>query len=80
MSSLGIGDQFGQSGKSHEELLEHYGLTSRQIVAAARQLLAESACASRSSRLRARATNDQSSESNERATADANEAMGRNGG
>ncbi len=41
MSSLGIGDQFGQSGKSYDELLEHYGLTSRHIAAAARELAAK---------------------------------------
>ena len=40
MNCLGISDQFGQSGKSYEELLDHYGLTSRHIVAAASEILA----------------------------------------
>ena len=41
MNCLGIGDQFGQSGKSYEELLDHYGLTSRHIVAAAKDMAAK---------------------------------------
>ena len=42
MANLGIGDEFGQSGKSYDELLDHYGLTSLHIVAAARDVLANS--------------------------------------
>jgi transketolase len=40
ISSLGIGDEYGQSAKSYDELLEHYGLTSHHIVEAARKLAA----------------------------------------
>jgi transketolase len=35
---VGIRDQFGISGTSQEELLEHYGLTASAIVAAAKGL------------------------------------------
>ena len=38
MRSVGIGDRFGQSAHSYEDLLEAYGLTARHIAAAARQV------------------------------------------
>jgi transketolase len=40
IASIGIRDEYGQSGKSYDELLEHYGLTPRHIVEAARKLVA----------------------------------------
>jgi transketolase len=40
LSCLGIGDEYGQSSKSYDELLDHYGLTPRHIVAAASELMA----------------------------------------
>lgn len=39
MENIAIMDSFGQSGKSHEELLKHYGLTENDIMAAAGKLL-----------------------------------------
>lgn len=38
MKRIGIRDRFGQSGKP-EELLEHYGLTAKHIMAAARKMV-----------------------------------------
>ncbi len=38
MRSLGIADRFGQSAHAYDDLLEAYGLTSRHIAAAVRQL------------------------------------------
>ncbi len=35
---VGVADQFGQSASSHEELLTHYGLTSADIAAKAREV------------------------------------------
>jgi transketolase len=36
---IAIGDVFGQSGQSHEELLNYYGLTKREIIAAALRIM-----------------------------------------
>ncbi len=39
MKTIGIDDQFGQSAHSYQDLLQAYGLTSKHIAAAVRQLL-----------------------------------------
>jgi transketolase len=39
MSCLGITDKFGQSAQNYEELLEFYGLTSRHVCSAIRELM-----------------------------------------
>ncbi len=39
MESIGIHDQFGQSAQSYRELLEHYGLTSKELIEAIRRLM-----------------------------------------
>ena len=37
--SIGVADRFGQSAKSYEDLLQHYGLTEEEIVASAQRIL-----------------------------------------
>ena len=39
MEAIGIHDQFGQSAQSYRELLEHYGLTSKELIEAVRRLM-----------------------------------------
>lgn len=39
VEAVAIMDVFGQSGQSHEELLEHYGLTAAEIVNTAKKIL-----------------------------------------
>jgi transketolase len=39
IETIAIPDRFGQSGQSHEELLERYSLTEKEIVEAARKIL-----------------------------------------
>jgi len=39
MEAIGIHDQFGQSAQSYRELLEHYGLTSKELIEAIRRLM-----------------------------------------
>jgi transketolase len=39
METIGILDQFGQSAQSYCELLEHYGLTSKELIEAVRRLM-----------------------------------------
>jgi transketolase len=39
IETIGVADRFGQSAKSYEDLLQHYGLTEDEIVASAQRIL-----------------------------------------
>lgn len=39
IETIGVADRFGQSAKSYEDLLQHYGLTEEEIVASAQRIL-----------------------------------------